>query len=250
MKTAFWAECRKAHRRHELLLCLLLPCIVLLWMGRLGPADADELANGYSAMLYSLPVIDTILLPVMMAVLASCLWEMEVKGEMPKLLCTLQSRADLFRGKLAFGGLELALTTMLELAVLPLLGRVQGYTEAFPAEQFAYLALCKLAVEAMLFLASFWLTLQFASPMAALGSSIVGTLLGLFSAFLPPIVSYFVPWGYLIPLGCYEVARWDQDTHFVLYGTRGYNWGLLAFVVVLAAGFLWAAWHALNKKEV
>ena len=65
---AFRAELQKAHRRHDLTLCLLIPSIVVLWVGGLAPADPKELANGYSALLYSLPVIEAILMPVMMAV--------------------------------------------------------------------------------------------------------------------------------------------------------------------------------------
>ena len=67
---AFRAELQKARRRHDLLLCLLLPGIVVLWVGGLSPSSPEELANGYSALLYSIPVIEAILLPVMMAVLA------------------------------------------------------------------------------------------------------------------------------------------------------------------------------------
>ncbi len=42
---------------------------------------------------------------------------------------------------------------------------------------------------------------------------------------MPPLVSYFVPWGYYIPLCCYEVAYWDKATHTVTYGIRPFNWG-------------------------
>ena len=100
---AFRAELQKAHRRHDLALCLLIPGIVVLWVGGLAPADPEELANGYSALLYSLPVIEAILMPVMMAVLASRLWDMEIKGNTAKLLYTLQSRRSLFAGKAVFG---------------------------------------------------------------------------------------------------------------------------------------------------
>ena len=87
---AFRAELQKAHRRHDLALCLLIPGIVVLWVGGLAPADPEELANGYSALLYSLPVIEAILMPVMMAVLASRLWDMEIKGNTAKLLYTAE----------------------------------------------------------------------------------------------------------------------------------------------------------------
>ena len=96
MLRSFHAELQKAHRRHDLLLCLLVPLIMILWVGGLAPSDPEELANGYSALLYSIPVIEAILMPVLMAVLASRLWEIEVKGSMPKFLYTLQERRSLF----------------------------------------------------------------------------------------------------------------------------------------------------------
>ena len=74
-------------------------------------------------------------MPVMMAVLASRLWDMEIKGNTTKLLYTLQSRRSLFAGKAVFGVLEVLLVTVLELACVPVLGRVHGYTEAFPTGQ-------------------------------------------------------------------------------------------------------------------
>ena len=42
----FWVEMQKARRRHDLLLCLLVPLIILLWVGGLSPESEEELANG------------------------------------------------------------------------------------------------------------------------------------------------------------------------------------------------------------
>ena len=130
---AFRAELKKAHRRHDLAFCLLLPLILVLWVGGLAPASEDELSNAYSALFYSIPVLEAILLPVMMAVLASRLWDLEVKGNTLKLLYTLQSRRSLFAGKAVFGVLEVLVTVAVELACIPVLGTVHGYTEAFGA---------------------------------------------------------------------------------------------------------------------
>ena len=249
-KTAFHAEFQKAKRRHELLLCLLVPLVIIVWVGGLQKAGEDELANGYSELFYSIPVINAILLPVMMAVLASRLWDMEVKGSTTKLLYTLQSRKSLFAGKVSFGLLEVLLTTALEMGMIRLLGIIKGYTEKFPVGQFWYLAVCTLVVNVMLFLSEWLLMLLFENPLPAICVGIVGAMIGLFSAFMPEIVSYFVPWGYYVPLGGYEVKVWEQETHTVLYGTRGMNWGLLGFTILLAAVFLAAAWRVMRNKEV
>ena len=250
LKRAFRAEGQKAKRRHDLLLCLLIPLIVFVWLGGLKPGSAEELANGYSALFYSLPVLHSIIYPVMMAVLASRLWDMEVKGSTTKLLYTLESRQSLFAGKVSFGLLEVLLTTLLEMGSALLLGRLSGYTEPFPAGQFCYLAVCTFAVNAMLFFSEFLLMLWFQNPLPALCVGIVGALLGIFSAFMPPIVSYFIPWGYFIPLSAYEVSFWDQETHTVLYGTRSFNFGLLAFTILLGVGFFCFTWQTVRKEEV
>ena len=250
MGKSFWVELQKAHRRHDLLLCLLVPAIIVLWVGGLQQSSPDELANAYSALFYSYPVIEAILLPVTMAVLASRLWDMEVKGSTAKLLYTLQSRRSLFAGKALFGALEVLIMTAVEMGMIPLLGRVHGYTEVLSVPQLCYLTVCTLAVDLMLFFGEFLIMLWCGNPIPALCVGIVGALVGLFSAFMPPIVSYFVPWGYYIPLGAYEVANWDQATHTVTYGTRPYNWGLLVFTLALGAVLFALAWRKVESEEV
>ena len=87
------------------------------------------------------------------------------------------------------------MVTVLELACVPVLGRVHGYTEAFPTGQLIYLFVCTLAVDTMLFFGEFLLMLWMGNPLPALCVGIVGALVGLFSAFMPPLASYFVPFG-------------------------------------------------------
>ena len=250
MTGTFHTEIQKAHRRHDIWICLLVSMIMVVWVGGVTPSATDELANAYSALFYSIPVINSIVMPVFMALQVSRLWDMEIKGNTTKLLYTLQSRRSLFKGKMIFGVMEIFLTVFMEMGAVLLLGKIHGYTEAFPAGQFLYLTVCTTAVGLMLFLSEFFIMLIWNFPLPALFVGIVGAFLGLFSAFMPPIVSYFVPWGYFIPLSSYEVAKWDQATHTVTYGTRSFNWGLLAFTFVLAVLFFYASWCRVQKQEV
>ena len=176
MLQALHAEWQKARRRHDLMLCLVFAVILYLWLGSTAPTGQDELANAYSALFYGVPIINTILLPVLMAVLASRLWDVEVKGCTAKLLYTLQSRRSLFFGKAVFGLGEIVLMVALEAAVLLLLGHTQGYTEAFPAGQFAYLNLCTLTVCTLLYFSELLLALWFSNPLPA------GSVLGFYAA--------------------------------------------------------------------
>ena len=120
----------------------------------------------------------------------------------------------------------------------------------FPLGSWCYLFVCTLAVDAMLFFGEFLLMLWVGNPLPALCVGIVGALVGLFSAFMPPLASYFVPFGYYIPLSAYEVANWDKATHTVTYGTRPFNWGLLAFTLALGAVLFALAWRKVQDEEV
>ena len=248
--TTFFVELKKARRRHDILLCLLVPVITALWVGGVSPASPDELAQGYSELLYSMPVINALILPVMMAVLPARLWDMETKGATPKLLYTLQSRRSLFAGKALFGAGEVVLLTALQAASVAVLGKVHGYAEALPAAQLGYLAVCTLTVELTLFFGEFLIVLRTGSPLAALCVGIVGALLGLFTAFMPPVFAYFVPWGYFVPLSAYEVAHWDEATHTVTYGTRPWSFGMLAFTAALGVMLFALSWRSVQKEEV
>ena len=75
-------------------------------------------------------------------------------------------------------------------------------------------------------------------------------LLGLFSAFMPAWVGYFVPWGYFIPLNTYRIADWDQASKVVTYMIVPFQWPLLVATVVLAGILFFAAWYAMRNKEV
>ena len=64
------------------------------------------------------------------------------------------------------------------------------------------------------------------------------------------LIHIFVPFGYYIPLSAYEVANWDEATHTVTYGTRPFNWGLLAFTLALGAVLFALAWRKVQDEEV
>lgn len=118
------------------MLCLAFAVILYLWLGSTAPTGQDELANAYSALFYGVPIINTILLPVLMAVLASRLWGCGGQRLYSQTALHPAKPPRLFFGKAVFGLGEIVLMVALEAAVLLLLGHTQGYTEAFPAGQF------------------------------------------------------------------------------------------------------------------
>lgn len=244
------AECQKARRRHDLAACLLLPLAVLLWSWYSAPGGTKSAADGYHALLYTLPIMNTVLLPVGMAMLASRLWDVEIKGNFPKLLYTLQSRQSLFLAKSLFGTTEVLLIVTLELAGVFCLGLRNGYQDFPPTEQLLYLFLCTSTVGLMLFFSELMLTVLLANPLPALCTGIAGALIGLFAAFMPSFFCYFVPWSYCIPLGSYMIASWDPDTRIVAYAIRDFNLPLLVWCACLGIFFFGITWYFIRTKEV
>lgn len=173
------------------------------------------------------------------------------KAVRPNCCIPCKAAAACLPAKAALGLAEIFLIVTLEAAGAPLIGHLQHYTQPYPAAgQAAYLWGCTFAVDCMIFFSELLLTVLLANPLPALCVGILGTLLGLFSAFMPAWVGYFVPWGYFIPLNTYRIADWDQANKVVTYMIVPFQWPLLVATVVLAGILFFAAWYAMRNKEV
>lgn len=129
MYTSIRAELQKARRRHDLIVCLLVPVMALLWCQSAAPTGADELASAYSALFYSLPIINTILMPVghgdsgkqALGCGSQRLYAQTAvyPAKPPQPVCP---------AKAALGLAEIFLIVTLEAAGAPLIGHLQHYT--------------------------------------------------------------------------------------------------------------------------
>ena len=247
--SALRVELRKSHRRHLTLVSVCISLFVLLWAAQTGASEADRIAAGYSALFYAVPVMNTVVMPLGIAVIASRIWDIEVKENNCRLLFTLQSHSALFLGKATLGLLQILLICAAEGAGLMALGRLSGYTEALDRAQFGWLMLCTFAVNTMLFFLWFLLSIRFASQVPTLAVGMVGSLSGLFAAFMPQKISHLLPWGYYIPLSAMGM-EWNRVTQEVRYVPISYPVWLLAVTAVLLAGFAFAAWRTCKHKEV
>lgn len=244
-----WAEVQKAHRRHDLPVAVGIALIVVLWASASAPGTADELATGYSSLLYALPIMNAVVMPVGMAALASRIWDAETKGQTCKLLFTLQSRDSLFAAKATLGMMENLLVCGLECLAIPLLGILQGFTEQPNPGLCLWLLVCTFCVNGMLYFLSFLLSIRAQNQVAALAVGFCGALIGLFAAFMPKWFAYLVPFGYYIPLSPVGM-NWDADTRIAEMFVRPLCLPLLGVTVVLAAMLAWLCRRAIQNKEV
>ena len=100
ISSSFTAEQQKQRRRRIWIVPLGFLVILFLWafIGKRS-LSAEDLARGYSYTLYQFPLLNVVLVPVMTAVIASRLCDMEIKGNTLKLLCTLQKRSSFYDWK-------------------------------------------------------------------------------------------------------------------------------------------------------
>lgn len=196
---AICAELKKSRRRHNALVAVGISLAALLWATQTG-GKSEDVSQGYSGLLYAIPIINTVIMPLGTAVLASRLWDLESKEKCCRILLTLQSRASLFFGKAAAALLQIFLMVAAESAGILALGKWAGYTDALDFGQFWWLAAATFMVNAMLFFLWLFLSVRFDNQVPTLAGGMVGSLSGLFASFMPPMVSFFMPWGYYIPL--------------------------------------------------
>ena len=248
MRTLY-AELKKSRRRHNLLVAVCISLFVLLWATQTGGTGEGRLEQGYSALFYAVPVMNTVVMPLGTAVLASRLWDLESKGKTCRMLLTLQSRKDLFWGKAVVALLQILLIGLMESVGILALGKHFGFTEPRDWGQFWWLAVGTFAVNFMLFFLWLFLSIRFDNQVPTLAAGMVGSLSGLFAAFMPILVSYFLPWGYYIPLGTVRMD-WNRETRIVRYYPAPYPVWLLVLTAAFGVLFAALAWEALKHKEV
>lgn len=246
---AFWSELTKARRRHDLPVVVILAVIAVVWASGTKPRTVEDLACGYSVLYYALPVINTVLLPTGTAVLASRIWDVETKGAACKLLFTLQSRASLFAAKVALGLLELAAVCVIELGGVFCMASFFYDAQSPDPIQLGWLTLCTYAVSVMLYFFELFLSIRYANQFPALAFGVGGSFVGLFTSYMPPALSYFVPWGYYTLLDGMGMG-WDPDTRQGWYYPLPFRWPVLLLAAALTALFCLLGWRALKHKEV
>ncbi len=223
-------EFMKLRRRHLWLLFAADLGITFLWiLYTLQDLDLSRL-TGVTGMLGSnLLLINTILTPLLMAVAASRMCDMEQAGNTYSWIFTMQTPETFWNSKLAAGGIYLLFLDLLQTLFYA------AVNQSFePGWQIHYLEffITVFLVHLFLFQLQLLLSLHFENQLLPLFVSIGGTFAGLFSWFLNQIpLRYLLPWGYFAAL-CSIQMNYDQATRFSRYYYLSYPW---LWLTVLAA---------------
>ncbi len=230
------AEQKKARRRKIWLVplgFLLFEHLWIFWL--LTHAYAEELVTGYLMLFYQFPVMNTLILPLMIAVIASRLSDMEVKGDTLKLLYTLQSPTSFFACKYLSGIKYLLFFTAGNGMLIPIFGKIFGFGNPMKASMFfSYLAVT-LCTGMILLAIQQTLSLVSNSQIMPLAVGLAGSFLGLFSLFFPAPFARLVIWGYFAAFPCVRM-NWDRNTKITEFYEVPFP--LFPFLAFAAAGIL------------
>ena len=230
-------EFRKARGRHTGLLILALLGIdlaCLYWS--MKRTEAAALSSAWERTLFSVTLVNTLFLPVAMAILSSRTMELEHRGGTWNLLQTMQSRRSIFLGKSLYGLVWLLLFGALQGVSLVAMGKGMGFVGEVPLCRILALVLGEIASGMAVYQIGCLLSLVFSSQFAALSVNLGGTLAGLFLSLVTdrPVT----PWSLLGALRVVNMhyQKGDESPAFEWFSAPASSW--IAALLYLAAALI------------
>lgn len=236
MREALIIEFQKIRRRKVWVIVTALILIELLWaLWGARRMDAHDLSQGWMYFLYQFPLLNSILMPVIAAVVASRLCDIEHKGQTLKLLKTLMPVGRLFSAKFLCGSLYMFAVVLLQIFVMVTVGKLLGFGGNIPIEKIFYYFLFTTAVNLTILLLQQILSLLFLNQMVPLTVGILGSFAGLFMMYFPQSLERFLLWGYYGVL-MFVGMDWDRATRIMNFYYAPVDW--VGFITLDFAFFL------------
>lgn len=235
-------------RRHLLIWTLPVIFAVLLFLWQtLGAKDRLDL--GYTYRFYQLPLLNCLIMPTFLAVIASRCCDMEIKGDTMKLLYTMQSKHVFYNMKFLHEALYLLLFVLLETLTIPASGLIWHFTETLSLSSLGLFALTAFSVGLVILSFQHFLSLYCPNQITPLFTGLAGSFAGLFSLYLPEQFSLWVPWRYFAAFIPVEM-HWEETTRNMWFTPVPFP--VTRFVLFITFGILlcFIFQSAFIKKEV
>lgn len=229
-------EFYKIKRRKVWFSMFAMLAVQLLWgMWSMRNPKDWELANGWMSLLYFLTILDGLMMPTILSVLASRLADIEHKGNTYKQLRTLRPAGSLYHAKALCGLVIITVLLASQAAFFILLGYYLGY-EGSPDPRYYLLSYgLRLACDLSLFLLQLLLSMLFANQMIPLVAGLGGSMVALLLMFVSQYS--FLPWGGNLN-ACLVGMEWEETSRIITYYYRYYSSAEIASVVSI---FVWIA---------
>lgn len=212
-------ELRKTKRRGIWLVPTALILFLMVWLGRsyTGRDGSLFIQFGWMDTLYNMPLLNAILVPTAIAVLASRVIDIEHKGNMWKHLETMQSRRALFLAKTLYGFCAVCFISAAEVAGSLVLGKLFRFAGTPDLWALGLFFVQTLFISFNLYLLQMIISIVFSNQAASLCVGLCGSMAGLFLMFLPqcPILRCIIPWGHY-GAAMFVGMDWNEQTKKVV----------------------------------
>ncbi|MDE7185713.1 MAG: ABC transporter permease [Lachnospiraceae bacterium] len=242
-------ELKKTRRRGIWLVLAALLITISLWVGG-TMNDARFLGFGWMMALYSLPIVNAVLIPTGIAVFASRIIDMEHKGNTWKLLETLEGKFELYAAKVLYGLIAVLFFSIAELLLYATIGFALGFEGTPDLWAYGLFFVQTFAVTLNLYLLQMLLSLIFTNQAVALCVGLCGSLAGLFLMYIPQwsILKNIIPWGHYGAM-MFVGMDWNKAQ-----GIKGFYYmqqenGALFFVVGWFLFLIIGGWFAFKKMD-
>lgn len=171
--------------------------------------------QGWLNILYYAPLLNSIFLPTILAILGSRHMDMEHRAESFKLLYTFARPKNIFLAKICYGSIQIFAICCIQVAALIGVGKYLLFPPDFPVSYYAWYFISTFIVSEILYLMQSILSFFFANQAVSICTGLAGSLAGTFLLYLPngPL-QRIVPWGLY---GCTlsVLMHWDRATRAV-----------------------------------
>lgn len=243
-------ELDKTKRRGMGVLLLILWLFQHVYLSYGMENREDELTQGWLLLLYNLPLINAIILPVFYAVLASRLIDCEHRENTWKLLETLQSKTSLFLIKALTGLCYILLFSCMQLVSIFFIGTFYGFGGKPDLWAYALYTIQTILISFILYLIQLILSVAFTNQAVSLCVGLAGGMIGLFIMFLPRSILYeIIPWG-LFGANMFVGMNWDSVTRDMdFYYTTPID-GAFLWDFIWIGFLLFSGWLLFQKRPV
>ena len=252
MRTAFRLEFYKSRRRGLLLTVLLIVGFEALWMYYAWhDPSPNEIEIGWMDLLYQLPSLNSIIFPILAAILASRLADLEHKGSTWKLLETVELPNRLFYAKFLCGAVYLMFALLLLMGGMLTCGYVLNFAGVPPTEKLILFFLFQLVTALEIFAVQLLFSTQIRNQMIPLCLGCGGSFVGLMLLFVPiKPLQILLPWGHTSLLFLVYMMDWDPNTRILKLAYTSVPWPGFVLALGCMAVLVWLGGHLLDRKEV
>ena len=242
-------ETFKLRRRKMWLVPLLFLLVIGFWM---MTGTMQYKARGHAIpweyLMYQFGMINALLLSLMVAIIASRLCDMELKGETLRMLTPIASAKAVYACKFLYGSILLLLTVICEAAIMLGIGLLIGISGNIPLIHILgmyfgtfMVAVCTLALQQAL-------SFLFQNQMVCFIVGICGSFLGFLALLFPPIIQQFSFWSYYADFSG-VLMQYYPNTRTMDFWFLPFPWNRLLVILALMALFYLVGQKKFVRKE-